>query len=102
MGIIFALEELKGTDWYKERPDSIKEAIDQIPPTQLYRFKDSQKQCYIIGYTESESPDGKVTLIVQKTGEGGPMAAMGLGVLDTNQVFGVDPESLEVVPEIST
>lgn len=94
----FDLEQLKETDWYRQRPDVIKKAIDQTPPTQLYRFKDSQKQCFIVGYTEPESPDGKVTLIVQKTGVGGPMAEMGLGELDTNQVFDVVPESLEAIP----
>lgn len=93
------LESLKQSEWYQERPDTIKEAINKTPPTVLYRFKDSKKECYIIGYTEPETPDGKVTLIVQKTGNGGPMAEMGLGTLDTNQVFGVDSDNLEPIEE---
>lgn len=92
----FTLDELKETDWYKERPEVIKEAINRIPPTQLYQFKDSKKQCYIVGYTEPDDKTLEVTLIVQKTGVGGPMAEAGLGVLDRNQVFGVKPDDLEI------
>lgn len=89
------LDDLKATEWYQTRPDVIKEAIEKTPPNKLYRFKDSKKECFIIGYSEPKESDQKITLIVQKTGNGGPMAEMGLGVLDTNQVFGVDPEHLE-------
>lgn len=73
-----------------KRPDNIKELINQMPPTQMYKFKNSKKQCYIIGYTE----DG--TLIVQKTGKGGILETMGWKILDTNEVFGVSPEDLEI------
>lgn len=90
-----SLEELKASDWYQTRPDSIKAAIEKTPPTKMYRFKDSQKECYIIGYTEPSEPDGETTLIVQKTGRGGAISEMGLGALDTNQVFDVNPEDLE-------
>lgn len=85
------LDELKNSDWYKERPEVIKQVIDLLPPTKLYKFKESNKECYIIGYTEPEKGNNPndVTLIVQKTGNGGAMANMGLGSLDTNQVFGV-------------
>lgn len=90
-----SLQKLLNSDWYKERPIIIKEAINSYPPTVLYRFKDSKKQCYIIGYTEEE--DNSVTLIVQKTGKGGVMDEMGLSHLDTNQVFGVSPNDLETI-----
>lgn len=97
------LEEFKQTDWYQERPEVIQKAIDIIPPTELYRFKDSQKECQIIGYTEPKkgSNPEDVTLIVQKTGEGGPLASMSktlAAAIDRNPVFGVAITDLEVVP----
>lgn len=81
------LEELQENEWYKQRPEVIRRAIDKLPPIQLYKLKDSGKQCQIASFEEPES--GKledVTCTVQKTGIGG---AMGLGALDTNSVFGV-------------
>lgn len=90
------LEELKETDWFKERPLVIQQAIEKLPPTQLYKFKGSGKQCQIYSFEEPES--GKledVTVTVHKTGIGGAMAAMGLGELDTNGVFGVKLDDLE-------
>lgn len=91
------LEELQQSEWYLSRPKVIQEAIDKYPPTQLYRFKDSGKQCKLYSYAEPES--GKledVTVTVHKTGVGGAMAEMGLGVLDTfTGVFGVSLTDLE-------
>jgi len=93
-------EELKSSEWYQSRPQIIKDAIELLPPTQLYQFKDSKKQCFIFSYEEPKS--GKledVTVTVEKIGVGGPMAAMGLGSLDTNRVFGIKMDSLEPVLE---
>lgn len=93
---MITLEEFKEDEWYQERPDIIKQAIEIVPPIQMYRFKDSKKQCYIIAYDEPESgllEDVKLT--VQKTGRGGFLSEMGLGVLDTNQVFNVELDALE-------
>lgn len=90
------LEELKQTDWYKERPKVIQEAICKKPPIRMYKFKDSGKQCYIHSYEEPNSDKLEdVTCTVQKTGKGGPLAEMGLGSLDTNGVFGVPLDDLE-------
>lgn len=92
-------QALKDSDWYRARPEVIRQAID-LYPLQMYRFKSSGKHCYIIGYEEPESDRLEdVTLIVQKTGEGGALAEMGLGELDTNQVFGVKPTDLEPLPD---
>jgi hypothetical protein len=93
------MDELKASEWFRTRPKIIQEAIEKYSPENLYEFKDSGKQCFIVGYTEPKTPDGKVTLIVEKTGKGGPMAGIGFGALDTNKVFGIDPESLKVVEE---
>lgn len=91
------LEELQETDWYKERPDIIKNAIIKCPPIDLYSL--NSRQCQIIAYSEPELENDEVTVRVQKTGIGGPMAEMGLGMLDTNQVFGVKLSDLELWKE---
>lgn len=87
------LEEIKQTDWYKERPQHIKDAIDIKPPCYMYRMKETGKKCYIIAYDEDN--DKHVTLTVQKMGEGGVLAEIGMGMLDINQVFGVELNDLE-------
>lgn len=94
------LEEIKQTDWYQKRPEVIKQAICKLPPTQLYKFKETGKQCQIVSFEEPKS--GKlqdVTCTVQKTGVGGVMAEMGMGILDMNGVFGVKLDDLEIWTE---
>lgn len=91
------IEEIRETDWYKERPEVIKQAIELLPPTQLYMFKTDGKQCTIYSYEEPKS--GKiedVTITVQKTGIGGVLSDIGLGIFDTNLVFGVKIDDLEL------
>ena len=91
------LEELKETDWYNERPAIIQQAINILSPTEMYKFKTTGKECYIISYEEPESGNVEdVTLTVQKTGKGGAMEKLGLSSLDTNQVFGVKLDDLEL------
>lgn len=87
------LQALKQTDWYKERPTIIQQAIDLLPPTKMYRFKDSKKQCHLVSYDEPNTNElDDVTVTVQKTGVGG---ILGLGELDINKVFGVKLADLE-------
>ena len=93
------LSEFKTSEWYLTRPETIRKAIDLLPPVILYQWKTNKKQCYIIGYTEPNDKELEVTLIVQKTGIGGLMAAMGLSSIDKNQVFGVHINDLEPVNE---
>lgn len=96
------LQELKQTDWYKERPSVIQGAIDLLPPIKLYKFKESGKQCELMSYQEPDS--GKledVTVAVGKTGIGGAMDEMGLGSLDKNMVFGVKITDLEEWADVS-
>lgn len=90
------LEELQQDEWYLSRPKSIRDAIDLVPPIHLYKFKTSGKCCHIISYEEPKEGD-KVTITVQKTGEGGALAELGLGVLDTNRVFGVALTDIEQI-----
>lgn len=94
------LEELKQSDWYKERPEVIQQAVNTLPPIHYYRVKETGKQCYIVSYEEPESGQVEdVTVTVQKTGKGGYMEKLGLGVLDTNQVFGYKLDDLEIWEE---
>jgi hypothetical protein len=94
------LTEIKETDWYKERPEVIQQAICVLPPGEMYMFKNSKKQCYIHSYDEPESGLlADVTVTVLKTGIGGKLAQMGLGILDKNGVFGVKLDDLEIYKE---
>lgn len=91
------LKEIQQSDWYKERPKVIQDAIDKLPPIQMYKFKNSGKQCWVHSYEEPDSGNlDEVTCTVVKTGIGGVMADAGLGMLDTNAVFGVSLDDLEV------
>jgi len=89
------LLQLMETDWYKSRPEEIQAAIKEFAPG-YYRLKNSGKQCFIIGYNESDSnhEDPKfhsVTFIVMKTGVGGLFPA-----LDKSQhIHGVQKEDIE-------
>lgn len=95
------MEEIKATPWYQERPEIIRQAIEKLPPNKLYKFKGSGKQCYLVSYEEPEEKDEvkEVTVTVQKTGKGGAAEKMGMPELDTNIVFGVRPDDLELWPE---
>ena len=91
-----SIDEFKESDWYKTRPEIIKQAIELLPPTQLWKFKDSGKQCQLYSYGEPKS--GKledVTVTVICTGIGGAMADMGMGELTKCRVFGVPLDDLE-------
>lgn len=90
------LEEIKSTEWYKRSPDIIKQAIYKLPPTTLYKFKNTGKQCIIMSYDEPDS--GKyedVRLTVQKTGKGGVLSKIGFSRLDMDNVFDVRLDDIE-------
>lgn len=95
------LEDFKNQvrEWYEERPQIIKDAIEVLPPICMYKIKATGSQCYIVAYSEPEEGTEQilenVTVRVQKTGKGGPMFDMGLGELDTNGVFGLHLTDLE-------
>jgi hypothetical protein len=44
--------------WLAERPPKIRKMVEQYPPWELYRLKDTGHRCRIIGY----SPDGTVSV----------------------------------------
>lgn len=89
------IKEIIKSDWFKERPKIIQEVIKKLSPTEMYSL--NGKQCHIISYEEPESGLVEdITVTVQKTGVGGPLAEMGMGILDTNQVFDIKPEDLKL------
>jgi hypothetical protein len=92
-----SIQEIMESDWYKTRPEAIQQAIVKMPPTVMYRFKDSKKECYILAYTEGDTENDPVTLVVQKTGKGGILSTLGMPELDTNQVFEVSIDDLELI-----
>lgn len=83
-------------DWYNERPEIIKRALNIIPPDKLYKIKATGSQCYIYSIEEPKSDLFEdITVTVYKTGIGGALDNIGLGHLDTNGVFGLKIEDLE-------
>lgn len=89
------LDEIKETDWYKERPDIIKQAVEILPPMQLYRVKSTGQQVSLYSYHEAETIE-EVTVTVVKTGKGGPLGKIGLGEIEKGQgVFGYKLTDLE-------
>lgn len=72
------LEQFKQEEWYKSRPDVIKQAIEKLPPTQSYMY--GCRKCELYSYEEPES--GKledVTVTVQ---------------FSTHRVFGIGLDKL--------
>ena len=95
-----AIAVLHNDLWFLELPENVKEVVRRFPPIFLYRFKDTKKQFYIVSFNEEDpdDPNGKITLKVQKIGIGGVLSQLGLGKLDRNEVFGVELDSIERVP----
>ena len=91
------LDEFLDTEWYKSRPEVIKEAIKKCPPTQYYKIKNTGHQCFLYSYSEPESNKLEdVTITVIKTGRGGTLDKMGLSVLNQNGVFGLKLDDIEI------
>lgn len=88
------MQTVVDSEWFHTRPKVIQDAIIKLPPTRYYSL--NGRQCFIIAYSEPESRKKEVTVRVQKTGVGGPMAEMGLGSLDQNQVFGIKLSDLSI------
>lgn len=64
--MILTLEQLKQTEWFKERPEVIQKTICKFMPTNLYKFIETDEDCRIIGYTEYEGElEEDVTFIIE-------------------------------------
>lgn len=89
-------------DWYNEKPEIIKKALNILPPDKLYKIKSTDSQCYIYSFEEPSSGLFKdITLTVYKTGivrdnrpKLGDMV-MGEDNYRTAGVFGLKIEDLE-------
>lgn len=44
--MIIDFEEFKKDEWYKTRPQVVKDAIEILLPIQFYMFKDSKKELW--------------------------------------------------------
>lgn len=93
-----ALIELFTGAWYLQLPEIVKKVVEEYPPVYIYRFKNTKKQFFIERIEEPLDKNEPITFVIQKIGKGGLIAEMGMGLLDTNKVFGVKPEDIERVP----
>lgn len=87
-------------DWYNERPQVIKQAINIHPPDKLYVIKATGHQCYIYSYDEPISGLlEEVTITVNKTGissrKGTTLGEMVMPGYKTAQVFGLKLDDIE-------
>lgn len=85
-------EQILESEWFKERPEIIQQAIKERMPNIFYYL--NGKECFIYSYEEPTS--GKfedVTVKVKKTGKGGFIPE-----LDQNGVFGVKLSDLKTEP----
>lgn len=91
-----AEEEAVYFAWLHSRPPNIQKVIEAYPPTKFYRFKASGHVCHIVCYEEPEDGKGPVTVRVKKTGEGSAIPEF----WEETEVFGVNPEDLEVYRDL--
>ena len=57
--------DLIKSDWYKERPQIVKDIINKLPPTIAYRVKETDQKCVIYSYRAANDDTlDKVTLTV--------------------------------------
>ncbi len=92
-----SVQEEEYKKWYSTRPLIIQQMLDKFPPDVYYKIKSTGSQCYIHSIEEPKSGLFEdITFTVYKTGKGGALDSMGLGELDTNGVFGLTQEDLEI------
>ena len=72
--------------WLDERPASVREVAERLPPWHTYRLTTTDQLCSIDHYDEHE--DGQVTLSIVAWREWMPLP---------RGVFGINPDDLEVV-----
>jgi hypothetical protein len=81
------LTEIQQTEWYKERPQIIKDLIDQYPPAATVRIKATGQIAYIYSWSE----DGTMTIgIYMKDNP---------GMVCDRAVFGYEPDDLVFIQE---
>jgi hypothetical protein len=64
------LIELKLTNWYQERSDEIKEAIEETPPGYYY-YSDNNEEYRCIGWSEPKGEETEIYVLLQRIIPGG-------------------------------
>lgn len=98
-------EQRAGWDeWVASRPERVRTLIEQLPPWQYWKIKDTGHKCSILSYDEPVDPAAPVTVKVYVAPDQvrPQLAAMFPDTArDGYAVFGLGPETLEpwVEPE---
>lgn len=87
-----SLEQIKQTDWFKERPQIIKDLICRFPYAASVKIKSTNKN----GFVYSWSEEGTIKVVV--TEKDNPSSAF-CAAFGNYVVFGLKPEDLEFVRE---
>lgn len=76
--------------WLLERPEKVRVVAERFKPWKMYRFKSTGQQCTVLSFGEPIEADSErpVTLTVHAYSQ--------LSELLDTQVFGVDPDDLEL------
>lgn len=86
-----SLERIRETDWFKERPDLIKELICQFPYAASVKIKKTLQNAYVYSWFE----DGTIKVVINEDDNKSLINAMP----GTYAVFGYKPEDLEFLHE---
>ena len=84
-------QEREWNEWLDERPPMIRAAAEKFPPWHLYKLTPTGQLARIMSYAEPAAVDAKVTVTIHAWYDWHPPGLPGLNV------FGVDPEDLEIV-----
>lgn len=87
------LDEVKKTDWYKTRPELIRNLICRFPPTCSVRLKTTGQFAYVDGWTE----DNTLRVIIDPEAKENENIKGPINVI--YQVFGISPSNLEFLSE---
>ena len=85
------IEEIKKTEWYKERPKVIKDLISKFPYAATVKLKSTSQ----IGYVYSWFEDGTISVII--TEEDNPKIINALP--GTYKVFGCKADEVDFIKE---
>lgn len=86
------LIELQQTEWYKTRPQIIKDLIDQFPYAASVRIRKTSQLAYIYSWNE----DGTISVVITK--EDNPNIINALPD-EAYRVFGYEPNDLVFIQE---
>ncbi len=86
----YAIMKKEFNDWLSTRPEIIKKMGEKWPPWNRYRLKTTGQHCYLCSYSEDET----VTITIY----GHDTSALdAMNQMLPRNVFGVNPEDLEII-----